>query len=424
MAALPTLSPKSQMSKSILPATGTAGDVAATLPLGIYSGSNSFLSGAADQVAYTYSKIGGNILDIELKASNVYANYEEAVLEYSYLVNLHQSKNMLSDVLGQATGTFDQDGNIVTGPENVNLKYPRVMFEYARRVADSFSFEASVGGTIPIYSASFQLEEGQQDYDLQAIISGSSATGIDPATGGTVEFDGVVGDKRIIVKKVFFKTPNAMWRFFGYFGGLNVVGNMNYYGQYTDDSSFELIPAWHNKLQAKAFEDHLYTRLSHYSFEMKNNKLRIFPQPDLISTYRFMWVEFSVIPNSWDNPPDYDVGVNGINNLNTLPFDNIPYESINAIGKQWIRRFSLALSKETLGQIRGKFQTIPIPGESVNLNADALLSQAATEQQALRDELKEILDQVTYSEMAKIDAEKSENVLTIQKRIPNLIFQG
>ncbi len=424
MAALPTLSPASQMSKSILPPTGAAGDVAATLPLGIYSSSDPFLSGAADQVAYTYSKIGGNILDIELKASNVYANYEEAVLEYSYLVNLHQSKNMLSDVLGQATGTFDQDGNIVTGPENVNLKYPRVMFEYARRVADAFSFEASVGGTIPIYSASFKLEEGQQDYDLQAIISGSSATGIDPATGNTVEFNGVVQDKRVIVKKVFFKTPNAMWRFFGYFGGLNVVGNMNYYGQYTDDSSFELIPAWHNKLQAMAFEDHLYTRLSHYSFEMKNNKLRIFPQPDLISTYRFMWVEFSVIPNSWENPPDYDAGVDGINNLNTLPFDNIPYESINAIGKQWIRRFSLALSKETLGQIRGKFQTIPIPGESVNLNADALLSQAATEQQALRDELKEILDQVTYSEMAKLDAEKSENVLTIQKRIPNLIFQG
>ena len=423
MAALPTLSPASQMSKSILPATGTAGDVAATLPLGIYSSSDPFLSGAADQVAYTYSKIGGNILDIELKASNVYANYEEAVLEYSYLVNLHQSKNMLSDVLGQATGTFDQDGNIVTGPENVNLKYPRVMFEYARRVADSFSFEASVGGTIPIYSASFRLVEGQQDYDLQAIISGSSATGVGP-NGNAVEFNGVVQDKRVIVKKVFFKTPNAMWRFFGYFGGLNVVGNMNYYGQYTDDSSFELIPAWHNKLQAMAFEDHLYTRLSHYSFEMKNNKLRIFPQPDLLSTYRFMWVEFSVIPNVWENPPDYDAGVDGINNLNTIPFDNIPYESINAIGKQWIRRFSLALSKETLGQIRGKFQTIPIPGESVNLNADALLSQAATEQQALRDELKEILDQVTYSEMAKIDAEKSENVLTIQKRIPNLIFQG
>jgi len=423
MAALPTLSPKSQMSKSILPATGTVANVAATLPLGIYSASATFLSGAADQVAYTYKKLGGDVLDIELKASNVYANYEEAVLEYSYLLNLHQSKNMLSDVLGQATGTFDQDGNIITGPTNVNLKYPRVMFEYARRVSDSFSFEANLGGTIPIYSASFKLEEGVQDYDLQAIISGSSATGIGP-NGDAVRFTGIVGDKRVLVKKVFFKTPNAMWRFFGYFGGLNVVGNMNYYGQYTDDSSFELIPTWHNKLQAKAFEDHLWTRLSHYSFELKANMLRIFPQPDLLSTYRFMWVEFSVIPNSWDNPADYDVGVNGINNVNTLPFDNIPYENINAIGKQWIRRFSVALSKETLGQIRGKFQTIPIPGESVNLNADALLGQAKEEQAALRDELKEILDQLTYPEIAKTDAEKSEAVNTVQKRIPMIIFQG
>ena len=423
MAALPTLSPASQMSKSILPATGTVGDVAATLPLGIYDSSTAFLSGAADQVAYTYKKLGGDVLDIELKASNVYANYEESVLEYSYLLNLHQSKNMLSDVLGQATGTFDQDGNIISGSANVNLKFPRVMFEYVRRVADSFSFEANMGGTIPIYSASFKLEQGVQDYDLQAIISGSSATGTGP-DGSSVRFTGVVGDKRVIVKKVFFKTPNAMWRFFGYFGGLNVVGNMNYYGQYTDDSSFELIPSWHNKLQAKAFEDHLWTRLSHYSFELKNNMLRIYPQPDLISTYQYMWVEFSVIPNSWENPPDYDAGVNGINNINTLPFDNLPYENINAIGKQWIRRFSLALSKETLGQIRGKFQTIPIPGESVNLNADALLSQAKEEQAALRDELKEILDQLTYPEMAKTNAETTDAVNTVQKRVPTLIFQG
>ena len=137
-----------------------------------------------------------------------------------------------------------------------------------------------------------------------------------------------------------------------------------------------------------------------------------------------MWVEFSVIPNSWDNNENYDSGVDGINNVNTIPFDNIPYENINAIGKQWIRRFALSLSKETLGQIRGKFQTIPIPGESVNLNADALLSQAKEEQESLRTELKEMLDQLTYAEMAKSDAEKADSVENIQKKVPNLIFQG
>jgi len=421
--ALPTLTPVSQMSKAILPITGTAGDVAATLPLGIYASSDAFLSGAADQVAYTYKKIGGDVLDIEMLAGNVYANYEEAVLEYSYLVNLHQSKNVLSNVLGQTTGTFDQDGNIVTGPSNVNLKFPRVRFEYEQRVADNYSFEANIGGTIPIYSASFELKEGEQDYDLQAIISGSSATGVQP-NGDPAIFAGIVGDKRVMVKKVFFKTPAAMWRFFGYYGGLNVVGNLLYYGQYTDDSSFEVIPVWQNKMQAMAYEDHLWTRLSHYSYELKDNKLRIFPQPSLLSVYRFLWVEFSVIPDSWEESGDAKTGIDGVNNINTIPFDNIPYENINAIGKQWIRRFALALSKETLGQIRGKFNPIPIPGSDITLNADTLLSQAQEEQDKLREELKTILDELTYAELTKKDAETTEAVNTVQKRVPMLIFQG
>ena len=421
--AFPTLTPASQMNKSILPATGTITDVASSLPLEVYSASAQFLSGASDQVAYTYRKIGGDVLDIELKAENVYANYQEAVLEYSYLVNLHQSKNVLSDVLGQATGTFDHEGERITGPENVNLRYPKVMFEYARRVSDGFSFEADIGGTIPIYSASFALTASQQDYDLQAIISGSSASGYDPI-GNSVPYAGKVQDKRVIIKKVYYKTPGAMWRFFGYFGGLNVVGNMNYYGQYTDDSTFELIPTWQNKLQAMSYEDHLYTRLSHYSYELQDNNLRLFPAPAIISNYRFMWVDFSVIPAPWEENDDYDNGTSGINNMNTIPFDNLPYENINAIGKQWIRRFALALSKETLAQIRGKFQTIPIPGESVNLNADALLTQSKEEQEKLRQELKEILDQLTYAEIAKTDAEKVEAVENIQKKVPMSIFQG
>ena len=421
--AFPTLTPASQMSKSILPATGTITSVASSLPLDVYSDSSQFLSGASDQVAFTYRKIGGDVLDIELKAENVYANYQEAVLEYSYLVNLHQSKNVLSDVLGQPTGTFDHEGERITGPENVNLRYPRVMFEYARRVSDGFSFEANVGGTIPIYSASFALTASQQDYDLQAIISGSSASGYDPI-GNDVPYAGKVQDKRVIIKKVYYKTPHAMWRFFGYFGGLNVVGNMSNYGQYTDDSTFEIIPSWQNKLQAMAFEDHIYTRLSHYSYELQDNKLRLYPAPQLLSTYKYMWVDFSVVPAPWENNEDYDNGTEGINNLNTIPFDNLPYENINAIGKQWIRRFALALSKETLAQIRGKFQTIPIPGESVNLNADALLSQSKDEQEKLRQELKEILDQLTYTEIAKSDAEKVEAVENVQKKVPMSIFQG
>ena len=117
----PTLTPASQASKSILPVTGTYADVAAALPFGIYSGSNDFISGAVDQVAYTYKKLGGDVLDIELKAGNIYAAYEESVLEYSYIVNMHQAKNVLSNLLGQTTGSFDQHGQIKAGTLSSSL---------------------------------------------------------------------------------------------------------------------------------------------------------------------------------------------------------------------------------------------------------------------------------------------------------------
>ena len=204
---------------------------------------------------------------------------------------------------------------------------------------------------------------------------------------------------------------------------MNVVGNLNYYGQFSDDTTFELIPSWHNKLQAMAYEDHLFTRLSHYSYELHNNKLRIHPIPNG-EMPAYMWVQFNVEKDGWREDSDRKFGAMGINNMNTLPFDNIPFKNINAIGKQWIRNYALALSKEVLGQVRGKFGSIPIPGESVTLNASDLLSQAKDEQTALKEELKTVLDEMTYKALAVKDAEMMEATGKVQGQIPMLIFQG
>ena len=54
--AIPTLRPSSQVSKSILTSTGSHADVVGSLPFGIYA-SAAFVSGAVDQVAYTYNKL-------------------------------------------------------------------------------------------------------------------------------------------------------------------------------------------------------------------------------------------------------------------------------------------------------------------------------------------------------------------------------
>ena len=417
------LSPKSQTSTVVLTSTGSTALVAAAVPYGIYTGSADFLSGAALQVNYVYKKLGGDVVDIELTPANVYSAYEEAVLEYSYIVNLHQGENILSDVLGNTTGTFDHKGNRLTGPENVNLKYPRFQFAQARNIGDAVATAGGYGGTSAIYSASFKPISEVQDYDLQTIIVSASNSGLDQA-GNAVPYSGAVGDKRVIITKVFYRSPRAMWRFYGYYGGVGVVGNYSTYGQFADDSTFEIIPTWQNKMQAIMYED---TRTSHYSYEIKDNKLRLYPTPSywgFDDTSR-IWVNFYVdMKNAWDKNANFDDGRDGINNMNTVPFDNLPYANINAIGKQWIRKYALALCKEMLGQIRGKFTTMPIPGESVTLNHAELLGQAKEEQEALKTKLMEILDRVIYKELAKTDAEMTDSAAQALKNSPLPIFVG
>ena len=150
-----------------------------------------------------------------------------------------------------------------------------------------------------------------------------------------------------------------MWKFYGYYGGLNVVGNLNHYGQFSDDTTFELIPAWHNKLQAMA-----------------------------------------------------------------LPFENIPYKNINAIGKHWIRQYALALTYGMLSQVRGKFSTMPIPGESITLNHGDLATLSANQMNSLKEELKTILDDMTYRALAEKDAAMVTAASTVLEDIPLLIYQG
>jgi hypothetical protein len=537
---LPILTPASAVSAVVLPAAGTIANVNASVPYKIYSFNNSelyssdFLQGASDQVSYVYKKLGGDILDIEITEGNVYASYEEAVLEYSYLVNIHQASNMLSDSLGATTGSFDSKGVLQAGDlsgslkgGHVALKYPKFDYSMTRRVADGIGAEIGLNGSVQ-HSASFNVVSGQQDYDLQEIIEAKTNTAatatvtiskradinagstivfkttddttitatatagttsdsatdtpqfahdaasndavatslatalnfnakisavakenvvtITQATGGsagdgevtltdpdpagmsktnfsggnTIPYVGTLNGKKVLIKKVFYKTPHAMWRFFGYYGGLNVVGNLHNYGQFSDDSSFQLIPAWQNKQQAMAFEDAIYTRMSHWSYELRNNKLRIQPIP-MTAMQPKMWIEFSVPQDPWQ---DDDPSVDGVNNMNTLPMGNLPYNSINAIGKQWIRRFALSLCKETLGQVRSKFGTVPIPGEQVTLNGSALISEAKAEQTALRDELKQTLAELTYAKMAEQDANLLENTEKVLDKVPNYIFVG
>ena len=448
--AKPTLTPKQHTSVIVLPenypvpAQGTdeKDNLIASFPFGIYTNVDywfdndgnkeqaqvdTFLQGAADQVAYTYRKLGGDVLDIELTKEQVFAAYEEAVLEYSYILNIHQTKNTLSNSLGNSTGSFNEDGTItedttdnavVNKKTHVSLRYPRFDFAYARRVTEGISEEVGVGGSTTVYSASIDVQSGVQDYDIQAAITS------DEDWQQKLGFTGAEDANKILIKKVFYKTPRAMWSYYGYYNGVNVLGNLSSYGQYADDSTYEIVPMWHNKLQAKAYEESLYVRSSHHSYELRNNKLRIFPVPSNGGPEK-IWIEFVYPRDTWsDDAQDGKVGSDGVNNMNTMPLQNIPYKNINSIGKQWIRRFALALSKEMLGLVRSKFSSIPIPGNDISMNGDSLVSSGKEEQEALRTELKETLDELTYTKLLESDAETVENSNRVMTQIPNAIFTG
>ena len=171
---MPTnLQPASTTNALVLPASGDPDDVSAVLAYNIYA-TDAFYSGASDQVAYTYNKLGGNVLDLEITPSIVYNAYEESCLEYSYLINTHQAKNVLSSLLGNSTGSFDEDGEFSAYEpgigEKPNLKFPRFQLGYIRNVGDSVSTLAGLGGNQTVFSASFDAVQDVQDYDLQAII--------------------------------------------------------------------------------------------------------------------------------------------------------------------------------------------------------------------------------------------------------------
>ena len=416
---MPTnLQPLSTTSAVVLPSTGNPNSVQAALAYNIYT-TNAFYSGAADQVAYTYNKLGGNVLDLEITPANVYNAYEESCLEYSYLINTHQSKNVLSSLLGNTTGSFNQDGEFTDYgnglDEKPNLKYPRFQLSYIRNIGDSIGTLAGVGGNQTVYSASFTPLENVQDYDLQKIIYTSSLDAASP-------FHDKVGKNAITIQKVYYKTPQAMWNFYGGYA-IGAVGNLSTYGMYADDSSFQLVPSWQNVLQAYAFEQDLNVRASHWSFRIINNKVRIYPTPSGVAPDKF-WVEFRTAEDAFTEESDRKYGADGVNNMNTLPFPNVPYQNINSIGKQWCRRFALSLAKETLGQVRSKLASIPIPNNEITLNGPALVSEAKEEQANLRTELKETLDQMVYAALAEQDQRLQNSAADIVQKIPTGIYVG
>jgi hypothetical protein len=382
----------------ILDLTASFTDVASPTPFGIYDSDAAFQTEADGMVKLVNGKLGGNVLQVEITNRDVYACFEQAVLEYSGMINSYHAKSIMADILGAETGSL----------ETKEQKFARMSLALAKRRADAYSSEALVGGTKPLLSASINLVTGQQNYDLKTLLSASGE---------------IAAGERFEIREMFHFSPTAAFRFFDTTSAINFLHNQFQFESFTPETIFYLLPIWEDVLRAMQLEQSHKIRRSNYSFNIVNNVLRLYPIPTRDIRLHFTYYK---VGGSEDDPFDSssDPLVDGISNLNNVPFGNIDYSKINSIGRQWIRRFALALAKEVLGLVRGKVQTIPIPNGDLALNGPDLVAGAREEMLNLKEELKALLDTMTYSALAQQEADQADNLMRQLAKVPLGIFVG
>ena len=226
--------------------------------------------------------------------------------------------------------------------------------------------------------------------------------------------------------RVFYEAPPAMLRYFDPYigtgvGTMNLMDTFGWDGYSPAGVDFLLMPINYDLQVIQTIEFNDMIRRANYSFEMHNNKLRLFPIPDGSVSKLY----FQYILNSERSSASFVVGGSStISQIYDVPYKNPDYDKINSVGRSWIFEYALALCKEMLGYIRGKYQVVPIPGDNVSLNASDLLSQAKEEQQALREELKKILEETTYDKLIETDKNMVDNQNAIVGNSPLGIFVG
>jgi len=376
----------------------------------IWSGSSTFTTGStpfkfydddpifqaeADKVAdFCARRLGWPLLEVELTPQSFYTCFEEAVTTYGNEVFQYKIRENYLSLEGFPTGS------------NLNSTLVQPSMYRIIQISKNYGTEAGVGGDVSKYSGSIDLIEDVQTYDLNAWATEQGITG------------------SIEIRRVFYEAPPAIVRYFDPYAGTgtgvqSLMDAFNF-GTYSPGINFLLMPASFDILKTQAIEFNDQIRRSAYSFEIVNNMLKVFPIP---KTGGKLWIEYFKVS---DREGAAGVSTNDgvVSNVAEVPYSNPSYRDINSVGRQWIYRYTLALAKEILGYIRGKYSTVPIPGSEVTLNQSDLLADARTEKEALLTNLREMLDQTSRS--AQLERKRNENEYlrdTLQS-IPMTIYVG
>jgi hypothetical protein len=369
-------------------------------PFGIYDDDYVFQEDAPKMALWCARRLGFPIQNVELQDENFYACFEESVSEYSAQVNQFNIRNDLYSLKGRDTGT-NYSGKLVEGS----------ILPHLVQISDAYGTLVGVGGNTEIKKTKITLTPGQQVYDLDTLISSVSESG-----------------NRIDVSRVYFEPTPAINRFFDPYsvsgqGTLNLIDEFGF-GSYSPAAQFVLMPVFEDLLRIQAIEFNDLIRKSAHSFNIVDNKLTIFPRPTgtTITTHPNLYIDYFVRKDFVTNSTS--VKSNVVSDFSNAGYDFIQYTTINDVGKQWIRKYTLALVKELLGAIREKYSTIPIPGSEISLDGAALRSEAQTEKEALMTQLRETLEELSRKVQFENKSNEAKQQQEMLQKIPLAIYIG
>jgi hypothetical protein len=370
-------------------------------PFGFYDYDLSFQNDADKVTRYVTTKLGYPVMDVELVDSQLYACFEESVAIYAE--ELYHSKIKDNYLSLEGAPTASQLNDIVVGSSLQNVI----------NIADNYGQAAIVGGNVERYSASLALKAGQQVYDLQA---------------WGIQNNYIGSNDKMVIQTVFYQGVPAINQYYDpYIGGsINYQGATENFGwaSYSPGLNFVLFPVYWDIQRIQEIEMSNIVRRSAFTFEIVNNKLKIFPKPEIDNAV--VWIEYSKKSDSSNlilNSP-YGANTGLVTNPSKAPYGNITYSQINMPGKQWIYEYALALASELLGLVRGKYSEVPIPGAEVTLNGADLISKGKEAQTALREKLRQDFEDMSRKSQLERKSTERVSVTDTLKEIPMFIFIG
>ena len=371
-------------------ATFTSGS---STPFGFYDSDTDFQTDAIKVAKFCGTRLGYPLMDVELQDGNFFACFEEAVTTYGNEVFQYKIRENYLSLEGSSTGSI------------ANKKIINPYLDRLINISKNYGTEAEVGGYVTRYTGSLALTASIQDYNLDTWAQNEGITG------------------SIEIRRVFYEAPPAILRYFDPYAGtgtgIQSLMDAFDFGSYSPGVNFLLMPASYDILKVQAIEFNDQIRRSNYSFEIVNNRLKIFPIPVQASNLRFEYykVEDKKAASFLD-------GTDEITTVAEVPYSNPTYSHLNSVGRQWVFSYTLALAKELLAYIRGKYQTVPVPGSEATLNQADLLADARTEKENLLTQLREMLDQTSRQSQLERKANESENLRKTLGDIPMTIYIG